>query len=139
MITGNACLVYPVPVWLDPVPLYRESEAVELQARCSCNVLFVQLPKVSSDTTCYSPLDCGSVAGSLTLEIRPVGIGTTGVLIDGDGCADQKHWVISRHCNVANSGHAQNVKCSCWGILPGTRPFSCLAKDLGASVSDVLW
>ena len=90
VVTSNACFICPALLRLDPVPLYGQPEAVELEARRPCNVLLVTLPEFSPFTTDHATLDRGFVAGALALELRPVGVRTTRVLVNRHSCSDQK-------------------------------------------------
>lgn len=97
MVAGNACFVCFALHRLDPVPLYGQPEAVELETCCSCNVLFVTVPKLCPFATGHATLDRGFVAGALALKLRPVGICTTRVLVNGNGCAHQEGRYITWH------------------------------------------
>ena len=97
MVTSNACFVCFALLRLNPVPLYGEPEAVELETCCPCNVLFITVPKLCPFATGHATLDRGFVAGALALKLRPIGVCTTRVLVNGDSCAHQKGCCITWH------------------------------------------
>lgn len=97
MVASNACFICFALLRLYPVPLYGQPEAVELKTCCPCNILFVTVPKLCPFATGHATLDRGFVADALALKLRPVGVRTTRILVNGDGCAHQKWWYITWH------------------------------------------
>lgn len=69
MVASNACFICPALLGLNPVPLYGQSEAVELETGCTSNIFFVSFPKVGPRATGDATLDRGFVAGTLALKL----------------------------------------------------------------------